>query len=83
MIVSECEIPKGTSLKGKIYYSKDKNGNIDYSKFINFDTENSKYSAEVISLPEPTDTIKIEYVFSRGATKNDSPYLDDITVYAR
>ena len=83
-ILTESEIPNGTSLIGKVYYHQKSTGEIDKTQYINFKITNLHTNSNIIKLPETTGKIKIEYFLKGSNTdKTISPILDNILVYGK
>lgn len=84
-ISTKTEIPKGCSIEGKLYYSVKTDGSIDYSVYKPFKiTEN--YKENIIKLTKTTTALQIDLVLKNTTSPNDpyvTPFLDDITVFAR
>lgn len=82
-ISTKSEIPKGTTILGKIYYKYDSNNVMDRSVSIPFKIT-SDYQNNILKLPENSAKIEAEY-FLRNDSNEDglSPILDSITVFAK
>lgn len=83
-ILTESEIPKGTSIEGKIYYKALPNSSIlDKTNYIPF-VLTTNYRQHIMRLPENSSKVEVEYFLSNNSDTLDlSPILDHITVFAR
>lgn len=83
-VFTDCELPKGTSIEGKIYYKIDSDGSIDKSQYIKFNMTQSNIEKEVLQLPEATDIIVVEYTLkNNNILKDITPILNHIIVYGK
>lgn len=83
-VLTEADIPKGTSIEGKIYYKTYDGGNsINRNISIPFKITNDYYN-NIIKLPEPSSKIEIEYFLENNSINDNlTPLLDSIIVFAR
>lgn len=83
-IATTCGAPKGTNIKGYVYYDVEKDGTVNKNKKIPFTILASHTKNSIFSLPSATSRIKIEYILT-GSDSNKfiSPELDHINVLAR
>lgn len=83
-ILTKSEIPEGTSITGKIYYSVSSNGTINKSIYKNFKITYFHSNANTITLPTSVNKIVIEYeLIGSGANNQISPALDHLVVLAK
>lgn len=78
-----CDIPENTKIIGRIYYKKDDNGNWDTGCNLVFELKSLLTDNDVLTLPEKSSSVKIEYILTKGSKVDISPILDHIVVYGK
>lgn len=81
-ILTEADIPQGTNIEGFIYYKLDSQGNVLTQPSIPFKISANSDNLNVYNLPSVTTKLRVEYRLSSNSI-NNTPLLDNITVYAR
>lgn len=81
-VLTEADIPQGTNIEGFIYYKLDSQGNVLTQPSIPFKISANSDNLNVYNLPSVATKLRVEYRLSSNSI-NNTPLLDNITVYAR
>lgn len=85
LVKTVASIPDNATISGKIYYKRTTTGQVDATKFISFkiNSDSSVLEKDIITLPEITTFLRVEYVLTRGSSEYLSPEIDQVVVYVR
>ena len=84
LVKTNANIPKDTILRGKVYYSINRDNSIDKRKYVDFKITNIFDFANIIELPERSSKIVIEFYLQKSLKdKSIKPDIEDVIVYGK